>query len=537
MLAFFLAAALSAAPAHAWLVDLTSDGAPAGQDDRGRQVIELYVPARVLAAREDIRLLGARGTALRGDDGLQCSAYLSDGSGTITWGYDGCGDIYSLTPDRHRALAVQPPAPQPAHVLRLSLAPSVDSGPVVVEPSGALLLPGAPHGASSASMYLDGRWWPVRLDPRTWQMLPEAEAADALGAWLAEPGQPMLVRTEYVDGTEVQWRLDPLAVPAELPLPAAWEPPEDPRIPPPPAAPAPGVPALVERWNAWCGPESPPGRAGRVFLVCIDGDTGEVDTRRYQSTGIIVQTGSRTLPTDHFIEVVVRHATGRDLKIELGDGSVLSRGEELVEPLLAPVGATRVNTRRRFAPRAAGPLTLEVTSDRGLLAHEDLQVVERYGGAVRLGLGVTAPASRKYGTGTAQDGVAPITRVSDDLLEGELVVSYAHFIERGGRDYLSDRQLRLAPMLGLGVLAVSGTDLRVTAFTSYYAGVDVELTPGFAVDFAFTLRRVQRLDARYEVGDLIPSDAEVETAHVFRPGLGVVLSLTPQLFRLPATQR
>ena len=113
----------------------------------------------------------------------------------------------------------------------------------------------------------------------------------------------------------------------------------------------------------------------------------------------------------------------------------------------------------------------------------------------------------------------------------------APFLEAGGRDRMAPVPFRLAPYVGLGVLAASGAELRFSRLQSFWAGMDMEITPGVSVVGAFTLRRVQRLVAGASVGDALGEDQEIPTGRVFRPGLGVAMTFTPEGLRLPARGR
>ncbi len=518
MQTLFLAASLASPAAHALVLDLEQVGTPIATVD-GYAAVAVELPSRVLADQEALRLVGLRGTSVRARDGIECTVALTDGSATLSPAYDRCAELYGLSPAAHRDLLVQPPAPQPARIIRLVLAPSIDSGPAVVETDGRVLLPGAPADANSAWFFVGGRWWPAALRDETWALQAEGEAADALQQWLHAPDGTAWLRAGYGDGTEVQWILDP----AQLPLLSTAD---------GGALPAPSDAATTsEPLTSWCRTGNSGGDLAPTYLFCLDADSGQTETRRFLRSGTLVQTGHRTLPTGSFIEVVVRHAPGHAPTIELAGGDVLSRGEELLGTAPASQGE-RVSTRRRFAPRAAGPVSLRVTDGDDALLTEELSVVERYQGAIRVGVGVTTPATHTFASSTDGSTAGPIVRTSDDLVEGELVVGFSPFIDVGGRDYIEPAPYRLAPYVGLGLLSASGAELRATALQSWYGGLDVEFTPGFTVDAALTLRRVQRLVDGQEVGMYLADGDSVQTRMVFRPGLAVVISATPAQLRI-----
>lgn len=523
MISLLLAASLLSMPASAWVIDLATDGEPIQPID-GRTAVQVQLPSSVLARQDTLRFLGGRGTSIR-SLGLQCTVRLPDGKGSLTPAYDRCASVYEIAPGGTVDLLVQPPPPAPATVLRLVVPPALDRGAVSVEADGRLTLPQAPDEAELASFFLEGRWWPAAVEVDSERLVVDGAAQAALDRWLDSRTELLLVRAEQRDGTELEWRLDPASLPSELPRAEAVALPQ-----------APATAAALD--VGWCQPEAAPGQAGPVFLYCLDAASGAVQTRRFLSSGVQVEEDSRTLPTGSFIEVAVRHTAGVPVSIELSDGAVLSRGEEILGLLPTPDGAARQTTRRRFAPRDPGPLTLSASGPAGVLDREELLVVTRYAGALRLGLGLALPATGVYELGSVGEELetAPVEGGVEPV-EGELVVGFSPFLDVGGRDYLDSAPYRVAPYLGLGLLASSGANLRVSLLQSLYAGMDLELTPAFAVDFAFTLRRLERLESGWEVGDYIDKDEDVPTRQVFRPGVALVFSVTPDALRFQARAR
>ncbi|MCB9779366.1 MAG: hypothetical protein H6742_12440 [Alphaproteobacteria bacterium] len=519
-------ALFAAAPAHAWVLDLEHEGASAGRTAEGLEIRAHPVPTRVLADRESLRLLGPRGGVVRAQ-GIACQVSLGTGSGVLSSSYDACEDLYDIAPQSlggtgHADLQLQAPPGRPV-AIRLQLTDAPAGGQVLVADDGAVFLDGQDDLFPQASFWTDGRWWPATVDPRSRQLTAETDAGRAaLRAWLESPAGALIIRTEET-GTrlESEWRLTVDAVPA---LQSSHV-------------------LVPESIDSWCQPDAGE-HVARTLLVCLDTESAELKTRRYDRDGRVAEVGERHLPSDHALELVVRHPAWVSVATRLEtlssrQGSPPWAMAETSAPTgeEALVAATRRITRRRYAPRPHGLLRLEVTADGAVVADEELTVLPRYVGALRLGLGAATPADGRYELGPADaNGFAEITRASG-LVEGEVVVGWATFLDPGGRDYLEPEPVRWAPYVGLGVIGADASNLRLTVLRSMYLGMEIELAPMVSIAGALTLRRVDRLAGGWEVGDLAAEGATLPTSSAYRPGLGLVVGLSPELLRFKARSR
>jgi len=540
MTSLLLALALST-PARAWVVDLGSDPVPIGTVD-GQRAYAVDLPSVILAERESLRLMGRRGATLHGLAGFSCTVPLGDGTGTLNAALDECRQIYSLPPGGWADFSVQAP-PQDPTLLRLRVAAADPHGSVIVGEDGALFLEGPLVGVQAATLWVGGHWETVQVDDATRLLLVPPELRPAVDTWLAQPEGDLVVRAELEGAPrEQEWRLAPQDAPLVLPRAAVASTVASTMASTmaskTTAEPGAASAAELAADDSWCVPEAHPAAMPRTFLLCLDAEGGPVLTRRYDARGAVVDRDIRALPTGTYLEVVVRHPEDTEISMELADDRGRSRGEELVAPLADAGALRRRTTRRLFAPRAAGTVAITARSGDTVVATEELQVVDRYVGAIRMGVGLTLPAQATYASGPENDaGTAPIIRTSNDIVDGEIVVGFAPFLEPGGRDDLLRRPWNVAPLVALGVVSANGGNVRFTLFQSFYAGAELELTPNFAIGAALTLRRVDRLAAGYQVDDLLPASDVIPTASSFRPGLGLVIGMTPNAMRLRARSR
>ncbi|MCK6505165.1 hypothetical protein L6R53_17500 [Myxococcota bacterium] len=508
---------LLTAPALAFVVDLQVDPHPIGRVE-GRTAAQVDLPSVVLAHKDPLRLLGRRGGALRSLAGWSCVVPLSDGTGMLGETLDDCRQLYALPPGASADFVHQVP-PGDATILRMAVAPADPAGTVIIAQDGALFLGGELGAVVAASIYVGGRWLPAAVDVPTRTLQLPGEARAAVDAWMAAGQGELVVRAE-IEGAprEKEWRAAPVWLSQAERAEAAQ--------------------VQEEAAAEWCVPGARPAALQRTFLVCMDAEAGTVRTRRFDERGAELDEGTHALPTGTYIEVAVRHPVDARVQVELADALGHSAGEELLAPLPAAGAVRRTVSRRLFAPREAGPVQLTARAGGAVVAAEEVEVVDRYLGAIRLGVAVTSPAHRSYELGEVNDaGTAAVERVSADVLDGEVVAAFSPFLERGGRDYLVSAPVRFAPTVGLGLMAVNGGSVRFTLFQSFYLGGEVELSPLFAVGLAGTLRRVGRLAPGVEEGDLRDPEDEVPTVGAFRPGLALTVGFTPGAFRLRSPVR
>lgn len=508
---------LLAAPAFAFVVDLQVDPRPIGRVE-GRNAAQVDLPSVVLAHRDPLRLLGRRGGALRSLAGWSCVVPLTDGTGTLGESLDDCRQLYALAPGASADFVHQVP-PGDATIVRMAVAPADDAGTVIIAQDGALFLGGELGTVMAASVYVGGVWHPAAVDGPTRALVLEAPARAAVEAWMAAGEGELVVRAE-IEGAprEKEWRAAPVWMSQAERAEAAQ----------------------VEQEAAaeWCLPGARPSALQRTFLVCMDAEGGVVRTRRFDERGAELDQDTHSLPTGTYIEVAVRHPVDARVQVELADDRGLSAGEELLAPLPGAGAVRRTVSRRLFAPREAGPVQLTARAGGAVVAAEEVEVVDRYLGAIRLGVAVTSPAHRTYTLGEENEaGTAAVEQSSADVLDGEVVAAFSPFVERGGRDYLNTQPVRFAPTVGLGLMAVNSGSVRFTLFQSFYLGAEVELSPLFAVGLAGTLRRVGRLAPGVDEGDLRDPDDVVPTVGAFRPGLGLTVAFTPAAFRLRSPVR
>ncbi|MFT7624079.1 MAG: hypothetical protein ACI9WU_003265, partial [Myxococcota bacterium] len=107
------------------------------------------------------------------------------------------------------------------------------------------------------------------------------------------------------------------------------------------------------------------------------------------------------------------------------------------------------------------------------------------------------------------------------------------FFERGGRGYSGTNWAHFAPYVGIGVLSVTG-DGAFDALKSIHVGVEWEPTSNFSIALTGVVRRVTRLAGGVTVGSPVTGDVPTVTEPHF--GLGVVINLSPDFFKIGASQ-
>ncbi|NOY28571.1 MAG: hypothetical protein GXP62_22175, partial [Oligoflexia bacterium] len=382
-----------------------------------------------------------------------------------------------------------------------------------------LFLGGELSTVVTAAVWVGGRWYPAQVDEASRTVTLAADAQAEVDAWVQDGSDDLVIRAELEGARrEREWRAA-----------RVWVPETERRA---------QAVAAAQASREWCVPQARPATIQRTFLVCMDTETGDLRTRRSNERGATIDQDNRALSTGTYIEVAVRHPAYTDVRITLQDARGGSQGQA---PAVSPAQPGPVETEvthRLFAPREAGTVEVRTESGAAPVTVTTLDVVDRYLAAFRLGMAVTTPAHQAWKAGTPDaSGLAPIIASDGDIVDGELVVSVAPFLQRGGRDYLVPQPFRLAPQFGLGVVAVNGASIRFSLLQSYYLGAELELTSTFAVSLSGSLRRVGRLASGVQAGDLIDPSTSIPTIHRFHPGIAVAVGFTPRGLRLKAPAR
>ncbi len=293
--------------------------------------------------------------------------------------------------------------------------------------------------------------------------------------------------------------------------------------------------------------------SGPARYVCVDlvGDDGQPDVRYLDERG---RWSSPLMRPNTSVYLSVRHDPAQSLSVSTSglrglyygadrDLTTLQSGEEETVRAAAVQPATY---GRAFVPRQPGAFDLTLTlEDNAQNTHTEiveLQVVETFSGAVRLGLGVNMGWSRQQlEVGTAPASQTPeILNAAPDGMDtkGELVLGYAPFMQRGGRDYLDQRGVwkRVAPYIGLGLASTQFDDVpSLSILSSAYLGAEVELNPSSSVAVGLAVNWEKGLPAGYAVGSPAPAGSTTDTLSTrlrATPALGVVLNLSPEFFKV-----
>lgn len=214
-------------------------------------------------------------------------------------------------------------------------------------------------------------------------------------------------------------------------------------------------------------------------------------------------------------------------------------------------GKTCRLSRTVLAPRAPGPfnVTASLLDEKGEVKSSPLTaefVVEaRYIGAVRVGIGISAPTDASKGLGVPSYAVRPSADGGSTIhYDGsspnfELTAGYSAFLFSHGssgpwtRGQRSLRQLSdfgVALYGGIGVVAVTpqGT---VRAVNSAYVGPEIS-GYGIAIDFLFGAQRLTDLANGYHEGTHLGANASLPTRTRLAPAVGVTLDFTSDVFKI-----
>lgn len=217
-------------------------------------------------------------------------------------------------------------------------------------------------------------------------------------------------------------------------------------------------------------------------------------------------------------------------------------------------GGQNSGTSVVFAPRKPGGITLTVniftaTDDSDAKPKRsftyELFVPQPYFGALRVGLsGVFGYADHSY---TARmDPGSQVSRVIENPYRpftNELVVGYSQFFqgftsERGRMPSNCHGLIAKGGIyFGLGVASASPTitgGTKTDWLRSFYVGYEYELTDGFSVALTLVVRRTDEPAEGVNPGAPIGSMATL-TESDWRPGFGVVLSFSPDLFKFASS--
>ena len=197
---------------------------------------------------------------------------------------------------------------------------------------------------------------------------------------------------------------------------------------------------------------------------------------------------------------------------------------------------------REWGPPKPGVHTLTVTlKDRERNATKvkpdddtkvDITVDEPYAGAIRIGVAAVFGSARDRAFSSQAlpgSGQMEITTTDGGVLDSELVIGAAAFLEEGGRTYYSGERRHWAPYFGIGILNQTTTGFEV--LKSLHLGVEYEISKQFSISFTVVGRRVTRLVDGLEVGDPITATT-VPTRTGYELGVGLIVNLTPEFLKL-----
>jgi len=304
-------------------------------------------------------------------------------------------------------------------------------------------------------------------------------------------------------------------------------------------------------------------KKGDVRLIIDATGASSVRSHIGAGAGALLDDGKdELLPNTEFVVAVIAR---RDVAVHVATKG--KAGDYIPVVMNAPGGTTNAKPSEvltgqtpnpfelacfRFAPRLPGDATITVKTgtvgDNGKETQSegvdfDLLVRNAYAGALRVGLGsVWGAKEGLYSTRGFSGGASTsIVENPSSVASSELVVGYAPFIgdywfsTAGGRTYGRDGTplwARFAPYLGFGVLSAGSTG--VDWFRSIHLGVEWEAAPNFSIAATFVLHRTSTLAPGLTVGGPAPDSGSL-TATVYRPAFGIVLNVTPDLFRFGST--
>jgi len=193
-----------------------------------------------------------------------------------------------------------------------------------------------------------------------------------------------------------------------------------------------------------------------------------------------------------------------------------------------------------FGPRKPGAANFHVTvGDNDEPVVQELTVVPKTIAAVRMGAGLvfgTNAVPPTYGAMTPSGSkTAIITETDKGGAAAELVVGFApyvfDYIAWGGRSYENHDTAYVAPYFGVGVVSAQTTG--VSAFTSFYGGLEFEFVRHISLAAAGVLRRTTELTGGAQPGSAILGD--VPTRQGWGLGFGFVVNASPDIFEFSAS--
>ncbi|GEM_PF-4429591 len=305
------------------------------------------------------------------------------------------------------------------------------------------------------------------------------------------------------------------------------------------------APRILTAPDGWC-PD--PARREDVH-VCFDSSGGGLSShvRRAAEAEKLPET---LLPPNSTVRVYAWHPAGLNPRLTT-TGAVGYTAGALLEQLsvqsgvpdgdpsagVGTEGAEPTWTEWVLAPRAPGQaleLTLSMPTEVGTSARVELVTDVRYIGAVRIGIGAGwVPGAAAYGE---RDGVLVEQSPGGFQPDTRIVVGYAPFFDPGGRSYTlgasEGLSLKPAPYVGLGVLdPASVVSSSALAFLdAVYVGAEVELATQFSVALAGALQAGEGLQPGVVLGREVNDETEL-TQRVYRPGVALVVNLSPEFFR------
>jgi hypothetical protein len=273
--------------------------------------------------------------------------------------------------------------------------------------------------------------------------------------------------------------------------------------------------------------------------MCIDAASTSEHTPLQGET----RPGGNIVPPNTSVLVVVRHHLGTQADVSMDGTPGLFLAEE--RDNMAHGGTEQTETfrvkHRLFVARLPGNANIHVTIKQGKQVLDqgvfELFVETTYIGALRVGLSPVFfdAVDRQYrGTKLPGSDVAEVTRAGNAVTDLEVVVGYAAFLDGllssrpFGRSYSSSHNI-FAPFVGMGLLATANGGLD--AFKSIHLGLEAELTPNFSIAVTGVIRRVTRLTEDVHIGSPLANASEVPTTARAGFGVGLVLNVSPELFR------
>lgn len=260
---------------------------------------------------------------------------------------------------------------------------------------------------------------------------------------------------------------------------------------------------------------------------------------------------SLSLLPNEWLTVVVVNAPGQTTAAMSTVGKETEdvvKVESVLPPPNSPVEAKSASSTGKVAvqvfhvaPRPMGTvwtLTLTSGAEKAQRVRSiEVEVDNVYVGAVRIGVGIgsTFVAEPDYTTvswpGTGGSTVVNLHTDDASSWRPEIVLGYAGFptprsYALGSAPRTLDQML--APYIGLGLVGWDGESLQ--PLTSVYGGLEIEPIHDFGITLTGMLRRGEKLNSPYAVGELVSSTANL-TSMTIRPGFALVVNVSPAFFR------